>query len=271
MTYRVLKTLACILLLYGCSGRPPAPVNKYGGNEGNTSYNTPANRPPLPGKGNNRSNSSDRPPLPGQGGVTAQEKIKAEVGTHSSGKLTGQEVFKRCNTAVFMVFTSTGSQMFQGSGFFVSPNGLAVSNYHVFEGTGMGLEVIKTVNDQKYKIDQVVFKDKENDVIAFTVKAASGTKFNYIPISSHAPQVGEKVYAIGSPRGLENTFSSGEISQFRENGSIIQTSAPFDHGSSGGALINEYGEVIGITSGGYDNSGANLNFAVNINVVKNRL
>ena len=112
--------------------------------------------------------------------------------------------------------------------------------------------------------------DKENDVMVFTVKA-SGAKFNYIPISSHNPQVGEKVYAIGSPRGLENTFSSGEISQFRENGSVIQISVPIDHGSSGGALINEYGEAIGITSGGFDNSGANLNFAVNINVIKNRI
>ena len=52
---------------------------------------------------------------------------------------------------------------------------------------------------------------------------------------------------------------------------MIQISVPIDHGSSGGALINEYGEVIGITSGGFDDSGANLNFAVNINVVKSRL
>lgn len=181
-----------------------------------------------------------------------------------------QEIFKKCNTAVFMIFTSTGLQAFQGSGFFISPEGIAVSNYHVFEGTGMGLEVIKTSNDQQYKIDHVIFKDKTNDVMVFTVKAA-GTKFNFIPVSSHNPLVGEKVYAIGSPRGLENTFSSGEISQFRENGRVIQISVPIDHGSSGGALINEYGEVIGITSGGFDDSGANLNFAVNINVVKSRL
>lgn len=47
---------------------------------------------------------------------------------------------------------------------------------------------------------------------------------------------------------MENTFSSGEISQIRGN-AIIQISVPIDHGSSGGALINSYGEVIGITSG----------------------
>lgn len=266
-----LHILLLLALVYSCSGRPPAPVDNYGGNGGSTSYNTPGNRPPLPGKRNSNSNGQNRPPLPGHGGSTSSNKDKAEVGSLSSGKLTGQEVFRKCNTAVFMVFTSTGFQAFQGSGFFVSADGLAISNYHVFEGTGMGLEVIKTTNDREYKIDRVILKDKENDVMVFTVKAPSGTKFNYIPISTRSLQIGDKVYAIGSPRGLENTFSSGEISQFREKGRLIQTSAPFDHGSSGGALINEYGEVIGITSGGYDNSGANLNFAVNLNVVKNRI
>lgn len=265
-----LSILLILALVYSCSGRPPAPVDNYGGKGGSTSYNTPGNRPPLPGKRNSNSNGQNRPPLPGKGGSTSGQKVKAEVGSSTAGKLSGQEIFRKCNTAVFMVYTSTGLQGFQGSGFFVSPDGLAVSNYHVFEGTGIGLEVIKTSNDKQYKIDRVIFKDKENDVMVFTVKAA-GTKFNYIPISSHNPQVGEKVYAIGSPRGLENTFSSGEISQFRENGSVIQISVPIDHGSSGGALINEYGEAIGITSGGFDNSGANLNFAVNINVVKNRI
>ena len=268
---RRLYILLLLAFVYGCSGRPPAPVNNYGGNGGSTSYNTTDNRPPLPGKRNSNGNRQNRPPLPGKGGSTTGPKVKAEVGSSSAGKLSGQDIFRTCNTAVFMVFTSTGLQDFQGSGFFVSPDGLAVSNYHVFEGTGMGLEVIKTSDDRQYKIDRIIIKYKDNDVMVFTVKATAGTKFNYIPISSHNPQVGEKVYAIGSPRGLENTFSSGEISQFRESRSIIQISVPIDHGSSGGALINEYGEAIGITCGGFDNSGANLNFAVNINVIKNRI
>lgn len=263
--------LLVLVLLYGCSGRPPAPINKYGSNGGSGSYTMQSNRPPLPGKRNSNENVKNRPPLPGKDSSKSGIKVKAEVGSNTAGKLSGQEIFKKCNTAVFMVFTSTGIDRFQGSGFFISPEGLAVSNYHVFEGTGMGLEVIKSSSGEKYRIDRVLIKDKDNDVMIFTVKAAAGTKFNYIPITSHNPQVGERVYAIGSPLGLENTFSSGEISQFRNNGKIIQISVPIDHGSSGGVLINEYGEAIGITSGGFDSSGANLNFAVNINVVKNRI
>ncbi len=179
---------------------------------------------------------------------------------HSTKILSGQEIFKKCNSAVFMIFTSTGRQDYQGFGFFISSNGLAVSNYHVFEGTGIGLETIKLTDDSEYKLAEVVYKDKENDVMIFSVDAPAGKRFNYMPLSTHKPQVGDRVFAIGSPLGLENTSSSSEISQSRES-NLIQISVPIDHGSSGGALINEYGEVIGITSAGMEDSGANLNFA----------
>lgn len=92
---------------------------------------------------------------------------------------------------------------------------------------------------------------------------------NYIPVAKELARVGQKVYAVGSPRGFENTFSSGEISQIRkvDDGFLYQISVPIDHGSSGGVLLNGYGEAIGITSGGFDDSGANLNFAVDIHVI----
>ena len=93
-------------------------------------------------------------------------------------------------------------------------------------------------------------------------------KVNHIKIANNTPKVGEKIYTIGSPRGLDNTFSSGEISQIRENGKILQISAPIDHGSSGGVLLNSKGEAVGITSGGIDDSGANLNYAWNIQLIK---
>ena len=93
----------------------------------------------------------------------------------------------------------------------------------------------------------------------------------YIPIAKEKPSIGDKVFTIGSPRGLENTFSSGEVSQWRGE-FLMQISALIDHGSSGGALINEYGESIGITSGSfYDGSQANLNYAWSIEAVKGNL
>lgn len=185
-----------------------------------------------------------------------------------SATLSATEIFERYNSAVFMIFTSDGWNEFQGSGFFVNPNGLAVSNYHVFEGTGIGFESIKLFDGSRCKVKEVVAKSKKYDYIIFKVDISKTC--NYIPIADRNCKVGEKVFTIGSPLGLENTFSSGEISQLRGD-YVIQINAPIDHGSSGGALINEYGEAIGITSAGYDNSGANLNFALDISALKNHL
>lgn len=185
----------------------------------------------------------------------------------SSKKLEGYQIFERYGSAVFMVFTSDGFNSFQGSGFFINNDGLAVSNYHVFQGTGVGLETIKLVgDDETYNVSEVIHRsEEEEDFILFRVNCYNN---NYIPIATKKPKIGEKVYAIGNPRGLENTFSSGEVSQWRAN-NLMQISALIDHGSSGGALINEYGEVVGITSGSFaDGSQANLNYAWSIDVIK---
>ena len=109
---------------------------------------------------------------------------------------------------------------------------------------------------------------KSEDYIIFKVKGRYN--YPYIPIANRRSEIGDKVYTIGSPKGYENTFSSGEISQYRTEQGYIQITAPIDHGSSGGVLINEYGEAIGITSAGRDDSGANLNFCRDLLYILNR-
>lgn len=208
------------------------------------------------------------------GYTQSKEKVKAVkpsrrhgiINKRSIKKLDGHEVFDKYSTAVFLVFTSDGMNGYQGSGFFIDNEGLAVSNYHVFKGTGIGMEKIKLLgSDVAHNVTEIIAKDEEEDFILFRVDCDNT---NYLPIASSKPQTGEKVFAIGSPRGLENTFSSGEVSQWRAN-NLMQISALIDHGSSGGALINEYGEAVGITSGSfYDGSQANLNYAWSIDVIK---
>lgn len=192
--------------------------------------------------------------------------LTVKVSTKKGTLLDGPSIFDRYNSAVFMVYTSDGVKGYQGSGFFINEHGVAVSNYHVFQGTNKGNEQIKCIgSDNIYKVESVIADDEENDFIIFKVNC-SNTK--YIPIANSKPKVGEKVYAIGSPMGLTNTFSSGEISQWRGN-NLMQISALIDHGSSGGALINEFGQVVGITSGSFaDGSQANLNYAWSIDVIK---
>ena len=200
---------------------------------------------------------------------TSQPAGKNNVQKTTSRIFSGTEIFAKYNTAVFMVFTSDGWSNYQGSGFFISSKGIGVSNYHVFKGTSIGRERIKLSDESVYTLRNVIKASEDEDIIIFQIES-NRQNFNYIPIADISPKVGEKVFAIGSPRGWENTFSSGEISQRREN-NMLQISVPIDHGSSGGALINEYGKAIGITSGGIDESGANLNFAIDIQVIKKYL
>ncbi len=183
--------------------------------------------------------------------------------------MSATEIYDKFNSAVFIIFTTSGDTRAQGSGFFISNTGLAVSNYHVFQGSVKGLETIKLINNRTFKISRIIACNETLDYILFQVDIGI-KKVNYIPISKETSKVGEKAYAIGSPLGLENTFSSGEISQIRDQ-YRLQINVPIDHGSSGGALINTYGEAIGITTSGITKSNANLNFAMSIKVLDKHL
>lgn len=236
-----------IILLVGCTQKPATPNGRY-----------TTSRILVSGSYSDKG----RPPMPNQ---TPKRNLVSASST-SRNILSPTEIFERSSSAVFKIHTSTGYQGFQGSGFFISNDGVAVSNYHVFQGTTIGYEDIILSDGSTYKVTKVYYKSRENDFIIF--KVGVNKRVNSISIASSIPKVGEKVYTIGSPRGLDNTFSSGEISQIREDGRILQISAPIDHGSSGGVLLNSQGEAIGITSGGIDDSGANLNYAWNINLIK---
>ncbi len=176
------------------------------------------------------------------------------------------ELYNKYKRSVFIVYTSDGINNYQGSGFFISKSGVAISNYHVFEDTSQGLEVIEVLDGKQFKILDILEKSKENDYIIFTVKIGNYNIPNPIPIVSRTSQIGEDVFAIGNPKGLESTLSKGIISAFRYNNRLIQTTTEITNGSSGGPLLNMRGEVIGITTSGMGE--ANLNFAVNIKKLK---
>ena len=145
----------------------------------------------------------------------------------------------------------------QGSGFFISPSGVAITNYHVLGAYASGYVVL--ANKRVYPIVEVLKASEELDYAIFRVDVSD--KVPFLPISRKEVMIGEKAFAIGSPKGVNNTFSQGIVSQKR--GYLIQISVPIDHGSSGGALLNEYGEVIGVTTSRVD-SNADLNFALDI-------
>lgn len=202
--------------------------------------------------------------------ANAAELIKPAT-QNATAELSGKNVFKKYASAVFMIYATDGANVGQGSGFVINQTGLAISNFHNFDG--MNAWCIKMYGKDKaytIKASDIVAYDRNKDYIIFKIPTEvlgdfGKISFDYIPVSRKSVEVGDKVFAIGSPRGLENTLSSGEISSIRNGETYrLQINAPIDHGSSGGALINEYGEAVGITSAGRDDSGANLNFAIDL-------
>lgn len=208
--------------------------------------------------------------------ANARDVIKP-VFQNGTEELSGKNIFKKYASAVFMIYSSDGSGIGQGSGFVINSSGLAVSNFHNFDGmNAWGIKMYGKDKLYKIKASDIVAYDRNQDYIIFKIPTEvlgdfGKTSFDYIPVSKNQVEVGDKVFTIGSPRGLENTLSEGMVSQIREKDIYrIQINAPIDHGSSGGALINNHGEAIGITSAGRDDSGANLNFAIDLVLLLNK-
>jgi S1-C subfamily serine protease len=146
-----------------------------------------------------------------------------------------------------------------GSGFFVRP-GVIATSLHLIEGAASGYA--KLVGQApKFDIEGRVGLDEARDVALLRV---SGVKAPSLSMGdSKQVAVGDEVYAVGNPGGLEGTFSQGIVSGIRNVGSdyLLQITAPVSPGSSGGPVLNRGGEVIGVAAATFQ-GGQNLNFAI---------
>jgi S1-C subfamily serine protease len=168
-----------------------------------------------------------------------------------------REIVNLNDSKIVLIHTDRG----QGSGIVVG-NGLILTNHHVIDGAKTATVTFN--NGQKFDVKGIVESDAKKDVALLKTTKTFTTKTVVIRPSSKGLSKGENVVAIGSPQGLQNTVSEGIISSFRKvNGvSLIQTNADIDHGSSGGAMFDVRGQLIGMTSSGLDGVSANLNFAI---------
>ncbi len=181
----------------------------------------------------------------------------------SKAKLAVSEIAQRCSSSVVSVKTSDkyGKEIGTASGFIVSPDGFIVTNFHVIE----------SAYQAQVKIAEDVFKE------AYLVKAVPNLDIAILKIEAEklpALSIGDSdslvsgqfVIAMGNPWGFERSVSSGIVSALRSKGSIklIQMTTPISPGSSGGPLINEFGEVVGITTVASIFMAQNLNFAIPI-------
>jgi serine protease Do len=186
-----------------------------------------------------------------------------------------QDLVKQLGQAVVQVRTPEGL----GSGFFINPDGYLITNFHVIEGeTEISVEVYSRDNDQlereTYKQVRIIAINKFHDLALLHIEDKSAPKFKYVTLgSSDALNVGDSVFAIGSPLGLERTMTEGILStktRELEGELYLQTTAQINPGNSGGPLFNLSGEVVGVTNMKIL-FGEGLGFAIPVELVKNFL
>ncbi len=179
-----------------------------------------------------------------------------------------RKITKQSNSVVMLECYTPNDELYStGSGFAVFEEDIIVTNYHVIKEEVCRI-VVKTEDGHSYNVNDVITVSKPNDIAILRLEEKANIsvlKYN----SSHPLTKGEKIVAIGSPLGLKNTVSNGIISGYtvEDHMDILQFTAPISSGSSGGALFNDQGEVIGITYASYE-SGQNLNLAIPIKLVE---
>jgi serine protease Do len=183
-----------------------------------------------------------------------------------------RELVNEIGEAVVQVRTPSGL----GSGFFLNEDGFLITNFHVIEGeTQISVEVYHQKDGQldrkTYKQVRIIALNKFADLSLLKVDDKDAPKFKSVPLgSADVMSVGERVFAIGSPLGLERTVTEGILStKTREMGGLLylQTTAQINPGNSGGPLFNMSGEVIGVTNMKVS-SGEGLGFAIPVEYVK---
>jgi len=211
------------------------------------------------------------------------EEDQQELQTNSKEKKasflqpkTPTEIFQEVSDSVILISSKDGERI--GSGFILSEEGLFVTNRHVLMGVSDwgpgGFQVfVMFLDGREYPISSSISFSNLDDLAIGMIEGKNIAVKKVQLGNSTMTEIGDKVFTIGAPLGLEFTLSDGLISGFREMHSIatgekvFQTTASISPGNSGGPLINIRGEVIGINTA-QKTQGQNLNFAITSNSLK---
>ena len=197
--------------------------------------------------------------------IAMQNVARSQNKVESSDKTP--EIVKSSLEAVVLIVASDANsvEIRQGSGFIVSTDGKIITNYHVIKDAKTAL--VKLSNGAFFPMESILATDRARDLAIIKV---AGKNLPTLRLGdSGKAAVGERVVAIGSPLGLQNTVSDGIISALRDEKADvgwIQTTAPVSPGNSGGPLILMDGSVVGVITWGVK-IGQNLNFAAPSNEV----
>ena len=211
---------------------------------------------------------------------TGTTTSSSTTSTSTQASTTAEAVYKQVSPGVVtitaVVNSGRGSGRATGSGIVLDTNGNILTNAHVIAGAQ---QIQVTFSDGRTVNATLVGSNSSADLAVIRVSVAASTLHPVTLGNSDSAQVGDTVYAIGSPFGLSGSLSQGIISNLKQSGrtsngsnlsGLIQTDAAINPGNSGGALVNTQGEVIGINSSIESPVDGNVGvgFAIPINQVK---
>ena len=193
--------------------------------------------------------------------------------------MAGEDIYKKVNPSVVSVISTTSEGTGSGSGVIMSKDGYIITNNHVVDGA---LSVSVQLSDDTSLDAEIIGTDEQTDLAVIKVTPTSDLTAAEFGDSDEL-EPGEYAYAIGSPGGVQfaNTITGGRISAINRDLTVndrvmtlIQTDASINNGNSGGALINKYGQVVGITSAKLSGNAfgsatvEGMGFAIPINTAK---
>lgn len=236
--------------------------------------------------GGNANNDSGTSASTSDSAPTLQINSKPESDSSNSSDnydtvdgMAGEDIYKKVNPSVVSVISTTSEGTGSGSGVIMSKDGYIITNNHVVDGAQ---SVSVQLSDGTSLDAKIIGTDEQTDLAVIKVTPTSdltAAEFG----DSEELEPGEYAYAIGSPGGVQfaNTITGGRISAINRDLTVndrvmtlIQTDASINNGNSGGALINKYGQVVGITSAKLSGNAfgsatvEGMGFAIPINTAK---
>lgn len=231
-------------------------------------------------------NNTETPTLPRSNTPEVGSVTEVEASAYTPAELHTIRLFEEASPSVCYITTKALRRSFwsydvtevpngSGSGFVWDKDGHIITNYHVIEKATKA--IVTLGNGESYEAD-LVGVAKEKDLAVLKINAPT-RELNPIPVgSSEGIRVGQAVYAIGNPFGLDQTLTTGVVSALgREINSragvpiqgVIQCDAAINPGNSGGPLLDSKGELIGVNTAIYSPSGASagIGFSIPVDVV----
>lgn len=233
---------------------------------------TGVSTPESPSPSGSQSSPLQGAPLSSAAGPGAPSKTLFQGARSGSQEQSVRELVNQLGEAVVQVRAPSGL----GSGFILNEEGYLITNFHVIEGeTQLSVEVYHVRNGQldrrSYKQIRIMAMNKFQDLALLKIDDKDAPKFASVPLGdSDVLAVGERVFAIGSPLGLERTVTEGIVSTKTRQlmGELyLQTTAQINPGNSGGPLFNLRGEVVGVTNMKLA-FGEGLGFAIPVEAVR---